>query len=613
MKSVLVLSLAGFVPIAVFGDTTINAWTNATSSYWEYQTNWSLGVLPSQAQSVYITNSGWKAVAIGANTAQNFSNSMQIQDLRIASPVDSYNVFLMNFSGFQVPLQTGALVVGSNSSVVVQSSRLEADSVSLAGDFKHGDYSQVEIHGQIHVGSNDGTGYNYPTNAAYYLTNGTLSVDGNLSIGGFAGGGKLIQYGGSNNVGAVSISIEGECDLYDGELTATNGIQVGFNDYAELASFYQYGGNVNADTIINGHYTLNGGTLRGKMTMAWDPDQERVNASMLQNGGTNLAVSMDLGHPNLFGGGAFYVLSNGVVQVDSSVTFSGGQFSQYNGQNTIVADLVMQGRDIGEGNIYAEYLLAGGTLSLGGLSLEPLAHFQQSGGTNLIAGALVLSLTGPHQSTWYNLSGGTLMVKDIEIDSGACFQHASGNITQSGVLILDQGEWRAANGDHALGVLQLSGPNTNATGFNTNSAITFPNGSSILRLAKSSARAWTSDTILYITNWHGSTFGGGATQLYFGSDSSGLTTQQLAQIRFDMSGRLSPATMLTTGEVVPVAPSIALLQFTSSGGTLNLSWGPGWFLQSATNVVGPYEDVGGAASPYAAPFNGPQRFFRLKK
>jgi hypothetical protein len=161
--------------------------------------------------------------------------------------------------------------------------------------------------------------------------------------------------------------------------------------------------------------------------------------------------------------------------------------------------------------------------------------------------------------------------------------------------------------------LQLSGPNTNATGFNTNSAITFPDGSSILRLANSSMRFWALGAILHITNWHGSTFGGGATQLYLGSDSSGLTTQQLAQIRFDISGSLSPAAMLTTGEVVPVAPSTALLQFTSNGGTLNLSWGPGWFLQSATNVAGPYEDVGGATSPYAAPFSGPQRFFRLKK
>src|SRR5438128_1676687 len=61
-------------------------------------------MLPNSSQSVYITNSGWKAVAIGANTAHNFPQSMQIQGLHLASPPDTYNVFLMNFSGFQVPL-----------------------------------------------------------------------------------------------------------------------------------------------------------------------------------------------------------------------------------------------------------------------------------------------------------------------------------------------------------------------------------------------------------------------------------------------------------------------------------------------------------------------------
>jgi hypothetical protein len=29
----------------------------------------------------------------------------------------------------------------------------------------------------MHIGSYDGTAYNYPTNPAYYLTNGTLSVN----------------------------------------------------------------------------------------------------------------------------------------------------------------------------------------------------------------------------------------------------------------------------------------------------------------------------------------------------------------------------------------------------------------------------------------------------
>src|SRR5437867_13281744 len=55
----------------------INSWTKPTSGYWEEQAYWSLGKLPESTQSVMFTNAGWKALAIGANTAQNFPQSMQ--------------------------------------------------------------------------------------------------------------------------------------------------------------------------------------------------------------------------------------------------------------------------------------------------------------------------------------------------------------------------------------------------------------------------------------------------------------------------------------------------------------------------------------------------------
>ena len=45
----------------------------ASSGNWDQVTNWSLGVLPDSSQSVFITNSGWKAVAINPSTLANFS------------------------------------------------------------------------------------------------------------------------------------------------------------------------------------------------------------------------------------------------------------------------------------------------------------------------------------------------------------------------------------------------------------------------------------------------------------------------------------------------------------------------------------------------------------
>jgi len=48
---------------------------------------------------------------------------------------------------------------------------------------------------------------------------------------------------------------------------------------------------------------------------------------------------------------------------------------------------------------------------------------------------------------------------------------------------------------------------------------------------------------------------------------------------------LTPAIMLSTGEVIPAA-----ILFTRNGNTLTLTWPSGWFLQSADNVTGPYND-----------------------
>jgi hypothetical protein len=603
----------------------INAWTNATSSYWEYQTNWSLGILPNQSQSVSITNAGWKAVAIGPNTAQNFPQSMQIQDLQIASPTNSFNVLLMNFSGFKVPLMTTSLTVGSNSSVVVQSSSLETGGITLAGTISQGDFSQVNDNGAMFIRNRTQYASDVAPPGVYFLTNGTLSVAGGVSLGDFSGRGQFVQYGGNNNIGGVMyqddyghsaslyVGLQGEYDLYGGQLTPTNGIMVGSGDYAGEASFYQYGGSVNADMAVNGNYILKGGIITGHMQVVAQNSYQRVDATLLQTGGTNHAISLDLGYPNRFGGAAYYTLSNGVIQADSAVSFNGGKFSQYNGQFTIVSNLVMHG---GTGGLdpSADYLLAGGRLSVAGLTVGPEADFSQTGGTNLIAGALVIGPIPPSQFSWYTLSGGTLNVQDIKIGANAFFQHTSGNIGQSGVLTLTQGEWRAANGDYALGPLALGAPDMSVIGYHTNSAIIFPNGSSTLRLANSSAQAWAANAIFYITNWHGSVSGGGATQLYFGSNSSGLTTAQLARTTFSNPAGFSPgnygAQLLSTGELVPVAQPT--LQTARYGSVLVLTWPGGYQLRSATNITGPWTPVSGATSPWTNHFDKPQEFFRLQ-
>jgi hypothetical protein len=634
-----VLLLAPSSPAAV------NSWIKPTSGAWEEQASWSLGVLPDQTQSIELTNAGWKAVAIGANTAQSFPGSMQMQSLRLASPPDSYNVLLMNFSGFERPLQTGSLVVETNSTVVVQSSALQVVSstngpgnLSLAASFYQGDYALVTVAGTLDIGSL-GPG-------SYFLTNGALTVLTRESLGG-AGPGNFVQYGGSNNVVELDISDNGEYDLYDGQATGTS-FNIGFAGYS--GSFFQYGGNINADLVVGstgyGTYVLQGGSVSGRMSV---PLTDRGFGAVQQSGGTNFAVSLDVGKGNTTGGQGGYALSNGVAMVNSSTTLGAfGSFYQSGGWHMIASNLVLQGRDLFmHGVAQAQYQLIAGTLSARSLTIN-IAGFDQEGGSDVIAGDVFIGpatqqslyslnggflsdsnvllspspdggfeqTNGSHQVAnqltiqgtaanfrGYTLDGGGLTVRDISISKGAAFYHRGGSVIQSGTLLLDQGDWQAAPGDQALGPLRL-GASLSAA-----STIDFPNAPSILRLANSRGQPWASNAILYINNWRGST--NGPTHLYFGSDSSGCTAQQLAQVQFQLPGGPYPARILSSGEVVPHIA--AVLSFAWSGHALMMSWGAGWTLQSSTNVAGPYTDVPSATSPYTVSPGKPREFFRLRQ
>jgi beta-glucanase (GH16 family) len=67
-----------------------------------------------------------------------------------------------------------------------------------------------------------------------------------------------------------------------------------------------------------------------------------------------------------------------------------------------------------------------------------------------------------------------------------------------------------------------------------------------------------------------------------------------------------------SGDSAPVSATLPAgvgIQFT--GGNVILNW-PGGILQSATNLIGPWGDVIGAASPFTNPAGAPQEFYRLR-
>src|SRR5205823_4789437 len=80
-------------------------------------------------------------------------------------------------------------------------------------------------------------------------------------------------------------------------------------------------------------------------------------------------------------------------------------------------------------------------------------------------------------------------------------------------------------------------------------------GTDVLHFAASNLQTWTGT--LSIWNWNGiPATGGGAEQLLFGTDATGLTGTQLAEIVFYSDSGITqyggPTTILSTGEVVPI-------------------------------------------------------------
>src|SRR5438552_3182860 len=273
----------------------------------------------------------------------------------------------------------------------------EAD-LFILGNFGQSDFSQVNVDGRLRLDS-----------GSYFLTNGTLAVNFLLEDWG-----KLFQYGGANNSGSTHVEESGEYYLYDGELDGR------FLRVSDRGSFFQYGGSVTADVYVGidyagGLYVLSGGTLTGRMTVP----SARGSGAVQQSGGTNFAVSLDIGNGSRFGGWGSYVLSNGVLAVSSSTTLRAlGTFDQWDGVHTVASNLVMRGSDLGSlgGIAPAVYSLRNGSLSAMNLSMW-IASFHQEDGSNRITGDIAIgpplaSNTGLYTSL-YTLNGGFLSASNV--------------------------------------------------------------------------------------------------------------------------------------------------------------------------------------------------------
>jgi len=664
------LSTGELVPASGSGPSPglVNNWTNPASGNWE-DLKWSLGILPASSQTIMITNQGWKAVAIGANTTQNFPQSLNVSNIFLGGYTDSFNVLLLNYAGFAVPLTAGSINVGSNSAMTILASAVNVTNtgnsrLEVGGTVNQGDFPAVNT-SVLSLG-NIGPGI-------YNLTNGNLTVVTGYVVGGTFTA-QFNQYGGYHSVSTLSITGpnqsagqvgRGEYDLYGGALGGAVELHQG-------GLMKQSGGTFVGSVWFDGTYELDGGLFTSPNLDVPTTDNGYTlgypGGEVLQTGGTNETGPIYLGgvgtgdmlHTSPVSGA--YVLSNGLLVATSTFLDVGGTVTQTGGTFTNSGQLALGANFLHPSNLEffcGQYGLQGGFLAEN--SFVNSGYFTQSGGTNQVAGPTQLTSidtqgmgdrqaqynlsgglftttavtvsnafisqsggslitgnlglfdniapSGYRSVSGYILSGGQLTVSGVQVGGYAVFRHQGGTLLEPGLLTLAGGVWDEQTSGQQFGPLQIS------SAYNlSNSIISLPINSCVLHFADSHGVAWTSGVTLAITNWAGSTQGGGQHQIIFGSNGSALTAAQLSEVFFanpaGFPGGTYQARILSTGELVPA--SGPTLQSSRIGSALVLTWPGNYQLLSSTNVTGPYAAVPGASSPWTNHFTKPREFFMLR-
>jgi hypothetical protein len=308
-------------------------------------------------------------------------------------------------------------------------------------------------------------------------------------------------------------------DVDAGNYTISNGLFAGGIDLEGYGSFVQGGGTVAGSNV----------TIRNIPIYEKGGGGYLLEASAIQNGGTMTCLQMDIA----------------------------GDYQQHGGSNFVAGTVYIWG---------LAWVSTSGWFCASNLAIQVDVAFSPSfRGTVIISNELAVL---PYSSGGYYGSG-NLTASNITVEGGA-FSFGEGTINQSGVLTASGANlYFYGPGTFNLGCLQL----------NANSTLSLSSNECVLRFASSDAMKWANE-LFNLKQWSGSLYGGGQQQIFFGTNASSLTAQQLSQIQFQNPAGLAPgnypARILPTGEIVPDtgAPLPPVLNLIcASNGPMHLSIG----------------------------------------
>ena len=584
----LALAIATLLCITHSSSAQTNSWIASGSGNWQ-DSSWSLGLLPGANQDIAITNAGWKAIAIGPNTAANFLPTLTVDSITISSPTNTVNSLLLNFVGVGSPLIANSVTLNENSVITLNSSSLQVRSnMSVGGTFNQNDFSGVSA-SRMQIGDvGDGL---------YTLSNGTLTVTNLEVIGGWGRNAVFDQEGGYHYATPLRVNAGGgEYDLHGGQLGGDVQMTGGILN--------QYGGDLALTNFsVDGFYNQFGGTIEAPNGFSV------ISGIVTQSGGTNTSGPFLLGSvtPSIYNGMSFYTMSNGVLNATNGTVNYLGYLNQNGGTINITGQFSMPSFFISSPPgylVYGQFIMDDGTFSAGSFTFS--GNVLQSGGTNIVAGDLTAnelqghySLNGGFLATSntvlhygsisqtggshivqnsliletyalpYTMTGGQLTAPNIEISTA--FVHNGGTVTNSNMLILE-GSWIHGSWIENTPAVQLGRLQLNASGY-----LLLTNGPCAVRFLDSSEQVWADNASLYITNWSGLLNGGGQSQVFFGNNADGLTASQLTHVLFVFAPGNYPAKMLPSGEIVPdtSGPPFAptdLAATALSSNRINLRW-----------------------------------------